>query len=255
MLPSLIARPFRAALIVILIAAIGAGIWAWHRAGQSTEVSEAAAIASFRRQGGAAPAPGVPASGVYSYAVTGSEEGGLGPAHLARALPPVARYVVSSAPGGYREELSLSAEHVEGATLSVTTEGTRELARRTKVTFLGFGQDDRRTLQPPPLRLPARLSPGAEWSGAYRAGDLPIAFRSRATGREAVTVAGHRYETWIIRTVSDTGGVHPGVRTDTRWWSPGLALALRWTIDMQIGGPASLTTHADLRLESAVPRT
>ena len=62
---------------------------------------------------------------------------------------------------------------------------------------------------------------------------------------------------WVVatrvRSDSETGGVHPGDRTDTWWWSPRLAMALRWDIDMHIGGPASLDTRATLTLTGTTP--
>jgi hypothetical protein len=253
MFPSLIQRPFRAAAIVLLLAAIGAGIWLWQRAGESTPVSEERALRDFREEGGSPAAPGIPAAGVYTYRQEGSEEGGIGPASISRDLPDEARYVVTKADGGYRAELGISQEHVESVTLRVGPRGTREVARRTKVTFLGFGRDDRRALRPPPLRLPARLAAGRTWSGAYRAGDLPVTFTSRVLRRDAVEVDGRRWAVWVVRSESETGGVHPGDRTDTWWWSPRLALALRWEIDMHIGGPASLDTRATLQLARTTP--
>lgn len=253
MFPSLIARPVRAALIVLLLAAIGAGIWLWQRAGESTPVSEQRALAEFRAEGGGAAAPGIPAAGVYTYAQEGSERGGIGPAHISRGLPGEARYVVTEAAGGYRAQLSMSQEHIEGVTLKVGAGGSREVARRTKVTFLGFGRDDRRALRPPPLWLPARLTTGRTWSGSYTAGDLPVTYRSRVLRRDAVEVDGRRWAVWVVRSESRTGGVHPGDRTDTWWWSPRLALPLRWDLDMRIGGPASLSTRASLTLVRTNP--
>jgi len=251
--PSLIQKPVRAALIVLLLAAIGAGVWMWQRAGESTPVSEESALRDFREEGGGAAAPGIPGAGVYTYRQDGSERGGVGPAHISRDLPDEARYVVTAARGGYRAQLGMSEEHVEGVTLRVGEAGTREVARRTKVTFLGFGRDDRRTLRPPPLWLPARLSAGRTWGGSYTAGSLPVTYRSRVLRRDAVEVDGRRWAVWVIRSESETGGVHPGDRTDTWWWSPRLALPLRWTIDMRIGGPATLETRADLALVSTSP--
>ena len=95
---------------------------------------------------------------------------------------------------------------------------------------------------------------GRAWSGSYRAGDLPVTFRSRVERADALEVDGRRYKVWVVRSDSDTGGVHPGTRTDVWWWSPRLALPLRWTIDMRIGGPATLRTRADLVLQSAIPK-
>jgi hypothetical protein len=251
--PSLIRKPLRVVLAVVVLAAIGAGIWFWERAGESTPVSEESALRDFRAEGGAAAAPGIPAAGVYTYRQEGSERGGVGPAHISRGLPDQAPYVVTKAEGGYRAQLSMSQEHIEGVTVRVGKDGSHEVARRTKVTFLGFGQDDRRTLRPPPLWLPARLAAGRTWSGSYRAGDLPVTYSSRVLRRDAVEVDGRRWAVWVVRSDSRTGGVHPGDRTDTWWWSPRLALALRWTIDMHIGGPASLDTRATLELVRVTP--
>jgi hypothetical protein len=252
--PSLIGRPVRVALVVVLLAAVGAGIWLWQRAGESTPVSQESALRDFREEGGgAAAAPGIPAAGVYTYRQDGSERGGVGPAHISRDLPDEARYVVTGADGGYRAELGMSQEHIEGVTIRVGEAGSREVARRTKVTFLGFGRDDRRALRPPPLWLPARLSAGRTWGGSYTAGELPVTYRNRVLRRDAVEVDGRRWAVWVVRSDSRTGGVHPGERTDTWWWSPRIALPLRWTIDMRIGGPASLETRATLDLVSATP--
>ena len=254
MFPSLIQKPVRVALVVLLLAAIGAGVWLWQQAGESTPVSEERALREFREDGGGgAAAPGIPAAGVYTYRQEGSEEGGIGPASLSRDLPGEARYVVTRAEGGYRAQLSMSQEHVEGVTLRVGRAGTHEVARRTKVTFLGFGRDDRRTLRPAPLWLPARLSAGRTWAGSYTAGDLPVTYRSRVLRRDAVEVDGRRWAVWVVRSQSRTGGAHPGDRTDTWWWSPRLALTLRWDIDMRIGGPASLDTRATLHLLRTAP--
>ena len=259
MLRRLTARPLLAAVVLVVLALAGAGIWAWYQARSSTPVSEEAAVAAFRREGGAeggSAAPGVPRPGVYTYDQSGSEKGGAGPVSISRDLPGHARYVLTRAPGGYAEELDISQEHIEGLRLRVAADGgSRAVSRRTEVEFLGVGRDDRRDLRPAPVHLPRDLRPGLRWSGRYAAGDLPVSFRSRVLRREAVEIEGRRIACVVVRTVGDTGGAHPGTRTDTRWWSPALALPLRWTIDMRIRGVVTLDTHADLTLESVTPRT
>lgn len=251
------AVPGRVILVVILLALLGAGFWFWQSARSSSAVSEEDALSGFRQTpaAGAAKRRGAPRPGVYTYRQSGEERGGLGPVSIPRGLPDEARYVVTGSAGGYQEELSLSEQHVEGIRFRVTPTGTRAVWRRTDITFAGFGRDDRRDLRPPPLHLPRRLPVGRSWSGRYRAGSLPVTYRSEVLRREAVEVGGERLPTIVVRTVGDTGGAHPGTRVDTFWWSPRLALPLRWTIDMEIRGTASLDTQADLRLEALEPLT
>lgn len=243
---------------ILLLAVVGVAAWLWRSAGSSTPVSESAALAAFRHEGGAAPgprAPGVPRPGVYTYRQAGGERGGVGPLSVSRGLPSEARYVVTLTPDGYAEELSLSEEHIEAVRYRMTPAGSRAVERRTDVTFLGVGRDDRRDLLPAPLHIPRDLAVGRRWSGRYAAGQLPVTYRSQVLRRDEVEVGGRRLPAVVVRTVADTGGVHPGTRTDTLWWSASLALPLRWDIDMGIRGVASLTTHARLGLEDPAPRT
>jgi hypothetical protein len=242
---------------IVVLAAAGAVLWAWQSARSSDTVSEEEALASFRRGAGGprAARPGVPRQGVYTYRQSGSERGGAGPISVRRGLPDQARYVVTPTGGGFQQELFLSEQHIEGVRFRVTRRGSRATWRRTDVTFAGFGRDDRRALRPPPLHLPRRLAVGLSWSGRYTAGELPVAFRSEVLRREPVEVAGERLPSFVVRTVGDTGGAHPGRRVDTLWWSPRLALPLRWTIEMEIEGAVTLDTTADLRLEAPRPRT
>jgi hypothetical protein len=248
-------HPVRTALVLVLLAAIGTGWWLWHRAGESSPVSRESALRDFRASGseGARPGRGVPAPGVYTYLQSGSERGGAGPLSVGRSLPDRARYVVTAAPGGYAEELDMSEEHIEGLRVRVGPKGSREVSRRTDVTFAGIGRDDRRDLTPPPLRMPRALPVGARWSSSYHAGPLPVSSRSEVVRAEVVEIDGRRFATRVIRSDAVTGGVHPGTRIDTMWWSPALSLPLRWDIDMRIRGIVRLDTHATLTLESVTP--
>ncbi len=253
--PGLIARPLRALVILALLVAAGAGIWLWQRAGESTPADEAAAIQAARAAGGAgAPVRrGVPRFGVYRFRQSGYERGGVGPVHISRGLPDRALYVVTPAAGGYAEELRISEEHIEGQRLRVGEDGARQVSRRSKVTFVGVGRDDRRVLRPAPLRMPRRLTVGATWSARYVAGRLPMTARSTVLRADVVEVGGRRLPVRVVRTVVDTGGIHHGRRTDTLWWSTALSLPLRWSIDMRVSGIVSLRTRADLTMQSTTP--
>ena len=132
-------------------------------------------------------------------------------------------------------------------------DGTRQVSRRSKVTFIGVGRDDRRALRPAPLRMPRRLAVGATWSARYVAGQLPMTARSTVLRSDVVEVGGRRLPVRVVRSVVDTGGIHHGRRIDTLWWSTALSLPLRWSIDMRISGVVSLRSRADLTLESLTP--
>jgi hypothetical protein len=247
----------RVIAVILVLAIAGAAVWAWREARSSDPVSREEALSQYREGAGGprAARPGVPRPGVYTYRQSGSERGGAGPISVRRDLPGEARYVATPLSRGFQEQLSLSEQHIEAVRFRVTRDGSWATWRRTDVTFVGIGRDDRRALRPAPLHLPRRLSVGLAWSGRYTAGELPVSYRAEVLRREAVEVGDRRLPSFVVRTTSDTGGAHPGRRVDVFWWSPRLALPLRWTIDMEIGGTVSLDSTADLRLEAAEPVT
>lgn len=256
MFPGLVMRPLRAIVVLLVLAAVVAGFWLWRQAGSSDAVSQESALQAYREGGGgsAATRPGVPRPGVYTFRQSGSERGGLGPAHISRSLPDRALYVITAAPGGYAEELDLSDEHIEGVRLRVGAKAVREVSRRTDVTFLGVGRDDRRDLAPAPVRLKRPLAVGARWASRYLLGELPARSRGRVLRTDVVEVEGTSIPVFVVRIVAETEGAHPAVRTDTLWWSSAHSLPLRWTIDTRVEGAVSLRTRAELALESVTPQ-
>ncbi|MEW6582664.1 MAG: hypothetical protein AB1416_07890 [Actinomycetota bacterium] len=257
MILGLLTRPFRLVGLVVTVALIVGGIWAWRRIHTSTPAAEDRALAAYRTQGstGGAVRPGVPRPGVYSYELEGSERAGAGPVHVTRDLPRRAPMIVRLVPGGYETELRVSEEHLEGFRYRVTSRGTLAVSTRTKLTFLGLGRDDRRTLTPRPLHLPARPAVGAGWRDVYKAGSLLVRVQSRVLRAETVRVGGRSVPTVVVRIRSDTEGVHPGRRIETLWWSPDLALVVRRVDDLEIGGTFSFDETATMRLVSTTPRT
>jgi hypothetical protein len=230
-------------------------VWAWNAAGDSTEVTEPAAIEGFRARPAAPAAGGAPAPGVYTYLQRGREEAGLGPASISRDLPGEARYVITPVGGGYEEELSLAAEHIEAVRFAPLADGARRAVwRRSDITVIGIGRDDRRELVPPPLDRPPGLAVGSTWEARYRIGDLTVSSRSHALREETVRVGARRHAALVIRTVADTDGVLSGRRVDLVWWSTRLQLPLRWEIDTRVDGVARITTRTSLRLRDARPR-
>jgi hypothetical protein len=255
--PRFLTRPSRVIPVaLLLVLAVGAA-FLWRGAHSSTAASEDTALAAFHeRGGGTGPgSPGTPAPGVYRFRQKGSESAGSGPLSVSRDLPPEAIYIVNAIPGGYHEDLRLAEEHVEEVRFQESPDGVRAHWRRTKVTFLGIGEDERDDVTPPSLDHPADLTVGKAWSGRYRQGETAVSFSAKVTGRETLALDGRRIPVLVVRTVSDFTGPTHGTRTDTLWWSPKLSLPLRWTIAQKTGGENDYEISDDLVLESATPVT
>lgn len=252
---SLLTRPFRLLGLLITVALVVGGWWAWNKAHSSTPASEADALQDFRTRDQAGTAgPRRPRAGVYTYRVTGSETASAGPLEVKRDLPGRAHMIVRRTPAGYETELRLSEEHVETFGYRVESGGTRIATSNVKLMFLKLGRDDRRTFQPAPLYVPANLAVGKSWRSAYRAGSLAVAVTNRVTRTQSLPVAGRAIRTFVITSRSDTTGAHSGSRIETIWWSPDLVLPVRQTVDMDIGGIVGLKATARLDLLTLRPR-
>lgn len=247
-------RLLRGLLVVGVLLAVGAGVLLT-MAGDSDPVSDQDALAAFK----AAPAGAIPASGpdpgVYRYRATGTERGGAGPLTVSRDLPAQALLVVTSRPDGWEAELSYSRQHIEGARYVLRDGAIVVTWRRTKVTFAGFGRDDRRAAEPASVFVPAELVPGHTWTERYRTGDITVASVNRVLRRERLPVGGDPVDTFVIESRSTTTGAHPGTRTELMWWAPSLGLPVRLDVDMDIGGVFAFRARTRVELVGTAPLT
>ena len=253
---SFLTRPLRLLALVAVIGIAGGAYWAWNGAQTSTAADQGTALSEFREKAvPATPArPGVPASGVYRYRASGSESAGSGVLSASRPLPDEALYIITPRQGGYHEDLRLSEEHVEEADFVVGSRGTTATWRRTKVTFLGVGADDRDDVQPPSMDHPSKLAVGRSWAGSYNLGSLKIDYTGKVTGKETAQLDGKSVPVFVLRTDSTFTGSTPGSRTDEIRWSPALSLPVAWSIDQKTGGDAEFSISADLALVSGTPQ-
>lgn len=253
---SFISRPLRLVAVVAVLGIAGAAYWMWQGAHTSTAASQGDALAEFRSQAVPdAPArPGVPDDGVYRYRATGEESAGSGVLSASRQLPAEAVYIITPTTDGYHEDLRLSEEHVEETDFAVDADGATATWRRTKVTFLGIGTDDRDDVEPPSFDHPSSFAVGRSWKGAYRLGGLKVSYTGKVTGRETAEVDGKRIPVFVIRTDSAFTGATPGTRTDTLRWSPDLSLPVTWSIQQKTGGDSDFAIDADLTLVSGIPQ-
>jgi hypothetical protein len=251
-------RPSRFIPLAVLLVLAGAALWFWKGAQSSTLASEDTALADFHARaakGTFTPRPGVPAPGVYHYRQTGSEKAGTGPVSVSRDLPAQAVYIVSATKAGYHEDLRHSQEHLEEVQFGVNATGSRALWRRSKVTFLGIGEDDKAPVTPPALDHPAPLKVGAKWGSTYVNGKTTATYHGEVLSKGSATVDGHAVPTYVIRTDSTFAGPISGTRRDDVTFAPSLALPVAWSIAQDTGGEADYSIRAELGLESAIPLT
>ncbi len=252
---SFFSRPLRLVALVVVLGVAGAGWWIWQGAHSSTPVSSTKAVSEFRGTDTAdvAPRAGVPAAGVYRFRVTGQEAAGSGVLSAERPLPSEAVYIITPDEAGYHEDLRFSEEHAEEARFRVDADGSTATWRRTKVTFLGIGTDDRQDVEPAALDHPAAMKAGSAWGGEYKLGDLVVTYTAKVTGTGTATVDGKKVKTVTFRTDATYTGSFPGERTDVVTWAPALSLPIAWSIDQETGGDSAFTMNADMELVSTTP--
>ena len=252
---SFITRPLR---LIALIALVGVGVGgylAWSGAHSSTATDQNSALADYRARGvtDTTPIPGAPAPGVYRYRATGNESAGSGVISAERPLPAQAVYIISPIAGGYHEDLRLSEEHIEEARYAVSDTAVTALWRRTKITFLGIGTDDRTDVTPPSVDHPTRFTVGRTWGGAYALGETGVTYRGTVVSKGTATLDGATIPVVVLRTESTFTGPTPGTRTDLIQWSPDLSLPVTWAITQKTGGSSEFAIDAKLTLESGTP--
>ena len=174
---------------------------------------------------------------------------------MSRDLPPQAVYIVSATKAGYHEDLRHSQEHVEEVKFAVNPSGTRALWRRSKITFLGIGEDDKAAVTPPALDHPAKMTVGRTWGSTYVHGKTTVTYTGEVLSKGSVTLDGHAVPTYLIRTESTFDGPISGTRRDVVAFAPSLALPVTWTITQDTSGDAEYSIDAELELVSAVPIT
>ncbi len=245
-------RVVLAVIAAVVVAAAAGGAYAWHRAGESDAVPPSAALAAFRADPGS-DADDAPAPGVYTYAVTGWECGGVGPVCVRRELPPAGQLTVRREDGGIREELFLSEQHGEGRTLARGPGGWRLTEQWSDLTFLGLGRETRDAAEPPPLVIPDELGEGRSWREAYALRSVPVDVEARVLRHESVEVGGEAVEAVVIEAATTMGGALAGTIRETTWYAPSLGLDLRRVVSRRIDGSFRYELELDARLTDVIP--
>jgi hypothetical protein len=241
------------ALLVLVAAAVAGGV-AWRSASSSDPVPPSAAVAAYRASPGEQPAAAdVPRPGVWSYAVTGWECGGIGPVCLRRDLPATAQLTIRRDGGGIQERLFLSEQHGEGRSLVAGDGGWRLVEQWSDLTFLGLGRETTDAATPPPLVLASDLAPGRSWSSSYRLREVPVEATSRVLREERVDVGGMAVPTVVVQTDTRMGGALEGTIRETTWFAPSLGVDARRQVSRRIDGSFRFELELDARLSAPIP--
>jgi hypothetical protein len=241
---------------VALVVGVGCAAYVLLRGNGSTPVARGRAIARYAALQGSAPATGVPAPGVYTYATSGWECAGVGALCLRRSLPHRASVIVTRHGALLTIEVDLSAQHLEAQRYRVTPNGRLLVWQRTRISILGVTQNDAHAIAPQTtISLPARLRTGERWTQRFTDEALPVS-TSNAVGRvQPLVVSGQRVPAWKVVSTSVTGGAHPGTERDVAWHSTRLGLDLRFTISRRIGGTFPYKLQVTARLLDLRPAT
>jgi hypothetical protein len=244
------------AVVVILVIVIG-GFLFYRAASDAEEESVDVALEEFRAENPAtaAPAPGLPAMGVYDLAVTGEESISRGPISITRTLPERAPLIIRYQPQGYETESRYSDQHTEWVRYDLRADGAYADWAQTKVSAAAVSRTQPRDWHPQPLRLPVAPRVGQTWAGDYRSGDLRVRIESEVLRRDTVAVGQESVPVAVIRSTQTISGEYDGTRTEHFWYAPASALVARYQIESSLDGPVDLDFTADQTLTSLTPLT
>jgi hypothetical protein len=197
---------------------------------------------------------GHPAPGVYTYAVSGFECGGVGPVCLHRRLPDRAYEIVTRHGSTLTVELDLSAQHIETQRFRLTPAGRMLAWQRTDISILGVSQDDASATVPATLALPARLRAGRRWTQSFHARQVRVHGRNTVLPARTVTVGGRSETCLTVVADSVTAGPHPGTEDDRDCIVPGSLLDVRFSIDRRITGTFPYRLELTAVLRSTTPQ-
>lgn len=244
------------ALGILAVILVVGGVIFGQRLGEADPVTASDALTEYREspsqgRGGT----GLPAPGVYEYAVTGSERLARGPVSVSRTLPDVAPMIVRHLDGGYETDLRYSDAHTELSRYDLREEGAYVTFARTVVKTSVSTTTRDREWSPPLLRLPLRPRVGQEWGGPFTAGDLRLQIENEVLRREPLEIGGEAVDdVFVIESRQRITGEYTGERTETFWYSPSTGLVVRYAIESELDGPTDFDITAEQTLRSLTPQ-
>jgi hypothetical protein len=217
-----------------------------HNSGQSSSAGHVATKTT------SATGPVYPATGTYQLQVDGQEHVRFGPfSACSNTFPTSSSLVVKPASGepagsydfDHRFYPSNANRHDERHIYRYTKAGVFLGFEEATVTCGGIKQSSTVNFQPAQQRVDLPLSTGATWhtdggdSGRTEKGSFQV------VGQQTISVAGHSYLTWVIDSHVSMSGDETGTRDQRWWWSPDLAIPLKW--HESLSGKRSGATYSE----------
>ena len=196
--------------------------------------------------------PIYPATGTYQLQVDGQEHVKMGPfSACSNTFPSSSSLVVQPASGepsgsydfDHRFYPSKANRHDERHIYRYTGSGVVLSFEQATVTCGGVKQSSSVTFTPAQLRVRLPLHDGASWQTNGGDGARTEHGSFQVVGQENVTVGGHAYATWVIDAHVSMSGDESGTRDQRWWWSPDLAVPLKW--HESLSGKRSGATYSE----------
>jgi len=196
--------------------------------------------------------PVYPATGTYQLQVDGQEHVKFGPfSACSNTFPNSSTLVIQPASGepagsydfDHRFYPNKANKHDERHIYRYTNSGVVLSFEQATVTCGGVKQSSAVNFQPAQLRVQQPLQAGASWHTDGGDGARTERGAFQVVGQENVTVAGHTYLTWVIDTHVSMSGDETGTRDQRWWWSPDLAVPLKW--HESLSGKRSGATYSE----------
>ncbi|MGH2749199.1 MAG: hypothetical protein ACRDKB_14955 [Actinomycetota bacterium] len=165
--------------------------------------------------------------------IDGHEKVEFGPLSFCqRDFPHSSTLIVKKAKGesptSFDFDHEFSDQHKERHIYRYTNDGVLLDFEGAEVTCGGVAQTSETEFSPPQNKVQLPLRVGARWSGEGGDEGRTEHYQAKVLRKEKLTVAGRTTQTFVIEIAIDMTGSERGRRFQRWWYSPNLALPVRW---------------------------
>ncbi len=246
--------------LVVVIAAVGAGVWFFMLRSTTTQVNLGQALRLYRQdqKAGVTGRKGLPLSGVYRYKTSGSEHLSIG--GISRSFPAASNMIVTQGAGCATMKWEPLEEHMEG--MVECSENGGGLGMKSALSYEKIAGTQTTSVITCPARMyfvPPNPYTGERWHSTCHSTGENVEFSGQVVGKSYVKVAGARVPAVHTRIGLAFSGSESGHDPNDYWVSPQSGLILRQleTVDVsQQSGPLGSVHYTErmaITLNSVAP--